>query len=398
VLGIDDGAFKKGHTYGTILVDLEARCPVDLLPDRSADSVATWLQAHPGAEIVCRDRARVYADGVTRGAPDAIQVADRFHLLKNLSTALQEVFAREQDAIQAALFPAPADPDPLPADPDPPSAALDLPPSVSPARRLTRPVARKQENRARRVAQYESVQDLHAQGYTQRAIAAETGLHRATVAKFIAADTFPERQERPPQPGILDPYKPYLHQRLAAGCQTGMHLFRELQAQGYTGSQARVLGYLAQYRREQGLPPRKHMGEQPVPSCQVRIRHVVGLVLRRADRLHADEQQERARLWQASPTVTQASEVALAFTELVRQRAGDQLDGWLVQATQSGIAPLVQFATGIRETYAEVRAALVLPWSSGQVEGQINRLKTIKRQMYGRAKFALLRARVLAPG
>jgi transposase len=218
------------------------------------------------------------------------------------------------------------------------------------------------------------------------------------VATFIHATTFPERQERPPLPSILDPYKPYLHQRLDAGCRNGMDVLREIQAQGYTGSQASVLGYLAQYRREQGLPPRKQTSAQPATARRVRIRHVVGLILWRVDTLDAAERHERSRLWDASPTVTRASELAHTFAHLVRQRAGARLDTWLDDVSQSASEPLMRFAVGIRETYAEVRAALELPWSSGQVEGQINRLKTIKRQMYGRAKFALLRARVLAPG
>jgi transposase len=247
------------------------------------------------------------------------------------------------------------------------------------------------------LAQYAEVQRLHAEGLNQRAIAAKVGLHRVTVATFIHADTFPERQERPPQPSILDPYKPYLHQHLDAGCRTGMDLFREIQTQGYTGSQTSVLGYLAQYRREQGLPPRKQTSSlHATPRRRVSVRQAVGLILRRADTLDADERQQRECIKQASPIVTQASALAQAFAQLGRQHAGERLDAWLDDATRSDIAPLMRFATGICETDAEVRAALDLSWSNGVVEGQINRLKTIRRSMYGRGKLDLLRQRMLA--
>lgn len=392
-VGIDEWALQKGRRYGAIVVDLETHQVLDLLPDAQAETMATWLAQHPTIRVVSRDRAGAFADAARRGAPQAVQVADRFPLLQNLSTALQDVFAQEHDAIQMALCPPPARPD---ASATASAAAPPAGDTAAPAPVLTRHAARTQETRARRLARYEEVHRLHAAGYTQRAIAAELGLHRATVAKFIQADTFPERQERPPQPSILDPYKPYLHQRLEADCRNGMDLLREIQAQGYTGSQATLLGYLAQYRREQGLPPRTQSPTTAAPCRRVSVRQMVGLILRRADTLDAEEQQARARLWQASPTVTQASDLAQTFVQLVRQRTGERLDTWLEDATRSEITPLARFATGIRATYAEVRAALDLPWSNGVVEGQINRLKTIRRSMYGRGKLDLLRQRVLA--
>jgi len=275
VLGVDDWAFKKGHRYGTILVDLEARQPVDLLPDRTADSVATWLRDHPGAEIVCRDRAPAYADGVTRGAPQAIQVADRFHLLLNMREALQRLCTQQQAALQAAsVLPPSADAAPLVRVADPssaadsraaartdaaatptalaharaPDAAADAAASPPDPRPPTKQERQRQAGRAVRVARYETVRTLHAQGLGIRAIARQLGISRNTVRTFLAAEVFPEQATRGATTSILDPYKPYIQQQVAAGVHNARQLWEELRAQGFPGSSGLVRQYVGTLR------------------------------------------------------------------------------------------------------------------------------------------------------
>lgn len=169
VLGVDDWSLRKGRTYGTILVDLEAHRPVDLLLDRSAASLETWLREHPGAEIICRDRGGAYADGARQGAPDAIQVADRWHLPANLGDTLERVIVEQQVPMPQA---------PLP-PPPPPAAAPDASVSAHERERLAR--------QTRREERYGEVQRLRAQGRGYRAITHQLGLHRATVRKYAAA-------------------------------------------------------------------------------------------------------------------------------------------------------------------------------------------------------------------
>ncbi len=256
LLGVDDWAQCKGQTYGTILVDLERHCPVDLLPDRSAASLEKWLQQHPGIEVITRDRAADYAEGATRGAPEAEQVADRFHLLQNVREAVQRLLERHQTSLRAASQTAEEElasdgaaeseamepsslgvtgsspqPEEITTAIDSASAAASEPATLCPSER------RRQESRARRMARYEEVRRLYAAGISQRQIARQLHLGVRTVRTFVTADQFPERATRRPVPGKLDSFVPYLCQQMEAGRTNGMQLWRELREQyGYRGS------------------------------------------------------------------------------------------------------------------------------------------------------------------
>ena len=198
VVGIDDWAWRKGHRYGTIVIDLERGCPIDVLEDRLTETVAAWLRAHPEVQIVARDRAEAYASGIRQGAPEATQVADRFHLFQNLAATLEAVFSahhRDLAALQEATRPEPVC---LAAD----AVAVPVAPPVA------SPKAQQQmaQKRARRLATSEQVWALHRQGWSQRAIAAHMGCARLTVQRFLRAATFPERQRPRHRPSVLAPF------------------------------------------------------------------------------------------------------------------------------------------------------------------------------------------------
>jgi transposase len=248
VLGVDDFALRKRQTYGTILVDLERRQPVALLPERTADTVAQWLQDHPGVEVIARDRSSAYAEGARHGAPAAIQVADRFHLLQNLRETLDEVFTTHHqalDAVNAALRQQPV------ALPDG-TVAVPVPPRATPKAVQQRAAQRA----ARRQALYDEVWTLYRAGWTVPAIARQVGLGQRTIFRYLHTPTCPGQQHRSTYGrSLLTPYTAYLLTRWNAGCRTAMQLFRELQPQGYTGSYAVVAAYASRLRQAQGLPP-----------------------------------------------------------------------------------------------------------------------------------------------
>ena len=210
VLGVDDWARLKGRRYGTVLVDLERHRAIDLLPDRTAEGFAAWLREHPGVEIISRDRGGIYADGGRKGAPNALQVADRFHLLVNVGEAVERVLSRKH----ACLKDAAAAVDRLISETTdtqhdaPSSSSTPLAPD-----HVTRHEQVKQAHRARRRERYEAVLALHKDGAPARAISRELGIARRTVRRFIGAGTFPERADRPKRPGILTPYDSYLRER-----------------------------------------------------------------------------------------------------------------------------------------------------------------------------------------
>jgi transposase len=254
-VGIDDWAWRKGHHYGTIIVDLQRGQPIDILADRTTETVATWLRAHPSVEVVARDRADAYAAGIQQGASTAVQVADRFHLFLNVAEALEQVLSahtQDLEAINAAQRQAPV---PL-AD-----GTVAVPVPLPPQAPTTQTTAA--QRRIQRLALYEQVWALHRQGYAGKAIARQLGIGKSTVFRALRTTIFPERKQRRDrgQRSILAPYKDLLLARWNAGCHEALALFRTRLQQGYTGSDDTVARYARRLRQAQGITPR----QRPVP-------------------------------------------------------------------------------------------------------------------------------------
>jgi len=393
IIGIDDWAWRKGQRYGTIIVDLERGCPIDVLEDRAAETVATWLQAHPDIKVVARDRAEAYAAGIRQGVPEATQVADRFHLLKNLAAALQEVFSMHHREI-AHLDHVPHN---APSTPDDATVTVPMASPVTTSR-AQQQIA---HNRAKRAVEYEQACALHEQGWTMKAIATHMGRHHRTIKKYLQASTFPERPPRRRPPSILDPYKAYLLERWQAGCRSAKELYHEMQAQGFAGKYSIVAAYISRLRPPQGRITRRRKAESPTTIIEVdkplTPSRATWLVMRREDKLNDNEKSQLARLQAQEGAIAEAITLTQDFAKIVRQRQPDQFETWLERATASGLQAFKSFANGLRADCEAVKAGVTLMWSTGPVEGQINRLKMLKRQMYGRAGIGLLRQRVLLP-
>jgi transposase len=381
VLGIDDWAYRKGHRYGTVLVDLERHAVVDLLPDRNADTVADWLDEHPSVQVVSRDRGRVYAEGARRGAPTAVQVADRFHLVKNLGEALERLLLHERPALQAA---ATGEPRTAPA-PLKTYGGVEQTPSQERAEQAS------QARHAPKLAQYAEIHRLRAAGAMIKHIAATVGVSRKTVYRYLHLDGPPERKRPHRTRHLLTPYEPFLRQRWTEGCHIKAQLLREVREQGYAQGDRTVYRFLRQVERELAAGAAAGTPRPAVPSP----RHVATLLVQRPARLSDEERAYVQRLGEQTPGIATAYTLTQDFAAMVRDRQGQQLDGWLTQAKDSGLKELAAYARSLETDYAAVKAGLLMPWSNGQTEGQVNKLKLVKRQMYGRAKFDLLRVRVL---
>lgn len=409
VLGIDDFALRKGRVYGTILVDLERRRPVELLPERSAETVATWLRAHPGVEIIARDRAQDYARGATEGAPEATQVADRFHLLCNLHEVLTRYLQRITPTLRRVLANEPAATSAvIPEAPETPTAAQSLAgrpallpevtqgsPASAPA---TRPLPRygrsprlQQEQSARHAARthrYAQVKMRFAQGQSLRQIAAACGLNTKTVRGWVRTETLPLDQRGYRGAGKIDPYIPYLQTRLAEGCTNHSRLWREIQAQGFTGTRSLVAKWIHAHGQPSPVAP------APAPPQLPAARALAWLLFQDADKQTAEDHLLIARL-QQHPELVHVQELVQQGAAMIRQHQADALAPWLKACSASPVGELRNFADVLQRDAAAVKAALTLPWSSGPVEGHINRLKLIKRSGYGRMQWDLLRQRVL---
>lgn len=388
VIGIDDWAMKKGCRYGTIIIDLEKHQAIEVLPERNAEIVKAWLQTHPSVEIVSRDRSTEYAAGIRMGAPRAVQVADRWHLLLNM----RQMVERWIKAIYPQLRKLPA------------SAVYRA--AFTPRRRaFRRPKIERdasQASRERRLARYERIQQLRQAGYNILQITRMLDLNRSTIRKYFYASEFPERKSHSVRRSILDPYLLYLEKRHRQGCENASLLWREIQSLGFSGSKRQVSRWMQQCRTHTSpntpqqyrstssqnipLPSKSHL----LPSAK----QIAWVFVQVPEELTQEELILLKHLGQHSD-VGQVYSLAQTFTVMVKQGLIDQLDSWLRMCATTSIAQVQHFSIGIRQDYAAVQAALELPWSNGQTEGQVNRLKFIKRQMYGRAHFDLLRLRVL---
>lgn len=367
-IGLDDWAYKRKWRYA-LIYDLDTGDVLDLLPDRSVQTVYTWLQAHPEVELISRDRWSEYATAAQKAAPQATQVADRWHLLSNLVESLTALLARCRPEIRQA------------------SGALETEPTAKPSG--TNQVLASALQRQRH-DQFTQVHTLSQQGLTPVEIAARVGLGERTVYRWLARQQVPDWHHRSRRASVLDPYTAYVLKRWQEGCRKGVQLLQELQAQGYRGSTRAIYSYLAFLNASMGATVQAGAAQEPFSA-----KRAVWLLIQDIQKLNAAQQQHLAFIRQASTQVEQAYQLAQAFTQMLRQRQGQRLDGWLQEATKSGLPELRQFAAGIQRDKAAVQAGLTLSYRNGLVEGHINRLKLIKRSMYGRANFDLLRQRVL---
>jgi len=328
VLGVDDWALRKGHTYGTILVDLERRQPIALLPDRESDTFAQWLQAHPGVEVITRDRSKAYADGAWHGAPSATQVADRFHLVQNLAETLTQLFNRHSHAFQVVNEASGRTPRLRPDG----TVVVPVPPSAPPRHAQVQAA----HSRSRRLARHEQIWALRRQGWTGQAIAQQLRIGKTTVFRYLRSPTFAERTYKRRGHSVLNPYKALLLQHWNQGCHDARQVFHLLQRQGYRGSYATVARYAQRLRQAQGLAPRQPPPEHPLPVVaepqhgHLTPRGTAWLVLQRPETRAPEEEQLLVQLTTQQAELAEAVTLARDFADLVRTRQPDRLDGWSV--------------------------------------------------------------------
>ena len=389
VVGVDDWAKRRGRSYGTIVVDLERRRVIDLLPDRTAVTLAAWLRQHPGIEVVARDRSTEYASGIASGAPKAVQVADRWHLLANLRQAVERWLAGAHGRLRR-LPALPGEGNAVPAG------------RTGPFPRGTTEAQVRSDSRVRRLALYDEVQHRHTAGEPLISIARAMNLARGTVRNYAYASSFPERGAHRPSRSTINRYLPHLQARVAEGCEDAAVLWRELQAQGFTGTARQVRRWMSEHRRRPArTAPHRWRGQASAnpgstdgspPTPLPAARPLAWLLVQPPATLPAADAAAVRRVEQDKDALVRGCNAG-SQTDAVA--AGAELDAWLVEAGRCGVPTMETFAAGLRKDSDAIRAALTTPWSNGQTEGQVNRLKLVKRQMYGHASFDLLRRRVL---
>lgn len=387
VMGIDDFAFRKGNTYGTILIDLEKHIPIDLLPDRTSGTLAEWLKAHPDIKIITRDRSNEYARGVSEGGPEIIQIADRWHLLHNLREALERMLNRFRERLNK-----------LPVVGE--LATYDKETKAGRLRKLSSAELELREaKRQRRYELFTEAQKLHQENASILEISKKLSVSRTTVYKLVASHSFPERASNKISPSILDPFIVYLRKRFDEGCENSSQLYREIHEQGYIGTYKQVSRWIHHHRKQPAkTTPKIHILENNAQvqnhATLLAPKQLAWLLVKDPNNLDKVEQSMLNHIRQDAE-VEKAYVLAQHFQKMVRERISTELDDWVNQCLNSSIIDLVNFSTGLQRDHDCVFMALHEKWSNGQTEGQVTRLKLIKRKMYGRANFELLRKRVL---
>lgn len=380
VLGVDDFAVRRGRVYGTILLDMADHRPLDLFEGRGADDLAAWLQAHPGVEVVCRDRGGAYADGARRGAPEAIQVADRFHLWKNLGEHVRKTVSTHHGCLRQAAQDAMRDAQQAwESRPDAEQLAV-----AAAARRVDDTVI------ARRIRRtFAEVQDLKAAGLGIRRIKRATGLAKGTVARYYHAETVEELlvRTRTGRSSVLDAYKPYIHERFSSGVTSIKQIWTEIRELGCPAAYSTLRDYMKPFRQV-GLAP-------PARPAAPKVGEATTWLLTHPENLDEDQAVKLKQAKAACPHLDATAGFVGRFAHMLTELEGSKLEGWLNDVETSDLPHLKTFANGIRRDHDAVVNGLTLEHNSGAVEGAVNRLKVYKRQMYGRANFDLLRKRVL---
>jgi transposase len=398
ILGVDDFAFKKGSTYGTILVNLEDHKVVDLLPERSQESLVAWFGSHPGAgvEVASRDRSNIYREGLAKGAPGATHVADRWHLLHNLTLTLEEYLLQKRSVLQKAAAPEAA---PEGQDDDAEFASGPIMPNRPRNHdRKIEEAARKRHERL--VEQWKNIRRLYLAKADLRDICRQLGISARTVYRYKDLTEPPPRPAYKRKASVLDPYVPYLVRLWNEGCHNGKRLYREIREQGYQNSEEICARFTAQLRRAEarGKPISSVLRARAgsVAGLSPTAKNVAALFMRHEEKLDEEQEEYLGRLCEADEALADTRRLTQEFACMVRRLQGEDLNGWLKDAEESNSSAMRSFAVGLRKDLDAVRAGLTEEWSNGPVEGFIHKLKLLKRQGYGRAGFELLRARMLA--
>lgn len=373
IIGVDDWAFKKGHVYGTILVDLESREVIDLLEDREAETLALWLEKHPEVKVVSRDRAGNYAKGAKKGAPQAIQVADRFHLVKNLGDAVKKVFQGRGKILKEVY------------DKYNSEHQRELPAEEQPATERQKEPENEGINPARQ-HKFEKVKELHRKGHHVTAISRALKIDRRTVSKYIQLEKLTRGVRR--ISNKLQGFEEYLLREVNTGKKIKT-LYEDVVSKGFQGSYDKFRYHLKR------LLKRKKITRKLDPVKSWSPQELSIMLYKDEKDLEEEDKKFLNLLYERCPTIKQTGQLVGQFKGLFKAKKQGSLAAWIDTALKADTG-IKTFAKNLAKDFEAVNNAVVTHYSNGQVEGQVNRLKNIKRKMYGKASFQLLRNMVLA--
>lgn len=399
VVGVDDFGFKRNNGPATIMVDLERHKIVDLLQGHSTELMAEWLRQRPDVEVVARDRSNVCREGIDAGAPKAMQVADRWHLLHNLTQVMEHFLLTKRTELKKAVTPADASEENGAQGATGDRSPVTEIPDIRPYEHIEGPARERHE---RLVEQWKEIRRLYLAGAKVKDIAEWTGTSRRTVYRYRELAEPPPRPKHGRKGSVLDPWQPYLIKRWNEGCHSAKKLYYEIREQGYSHSIDIVTKLISDFRYTEQQGKRLQAPRAPkakkgsIAGRSPTARNIAALFMRREEKLDTGQKEYLDRLCASDAALADAYRLTQNFGKMVRSLDGEKLDEWLVEAEASQAEVMRKFAAGLQKDLSAVRAGLTASWSTGPVEGFIHKVKLLKRQGYGRANSDLLRARALA--
>ena len=393
VLGVDDWAYRKGVSYGTILIDMETSRPIDILPSREKKELENWLTKYPDVEIVTRDRASSYSSAINEVCPNSIQIADRFHLLMNLSDALDRYFKSISQIIKKTITEKTNEilndrinNDKIIGTKTPEILIVNDPQQINDV------------SFNQRLCIFKKVKELQSQGFSARKISRDLGISRSTVGSYFLQDALsPKKNSKSTN---IELFTSHILARLNEDGYQVKNIIDEITQLGYSGSQSQAYENINKLKEQNGIntPDFAQIQRIRIPFVKpLHSRKLAKYIDRCTD--HIEDQDERtymATLLDGIPEVRIVQKLVQIFKTMLNRGCGN-IRRWIdfIKESKYKLSGLRNFANGLMRDIEAVENGINMHWSNGGVEGHVNRVKSKKRQMYGRAGFELLKRKVI---
>lgn len=378
LIGVDDWAYRKGNNYGTIICDHASHKPIDIFPGRTAQDFKKWLIENPNIVLATRDRSESYASALETICPGAIQIADRFHLAKNLLDALKDFTRRVLPANFRVAAPKPI-------------CQSEVREETIEAPKEEGQISQRREEKRKVVAR---VKELRAEGKTLKEITETMKLTTNTVSRYIRLDEERASRRRSAKWHGYDEYNETLTDLVRQG-KKSVEIMKILRDKGVTAGISTIFRWVSELKNS-GDRDNNSSKARPQPEEKwVKHYDMTGYLWSYKEKLKEEEELVLAEVISKFPLAHSVYDIVQKFRQILKTKDHQSLVSWIEEGIHSGIAEIAKFAKGLQKNFEEVRNALIFPYSNGLVEGHVNRLKMLKRMMYGRAKIDLLRQRVL---
>lgn len=422
---IDDFAIKKRHTYGTIMVDIDTHKVIDIINSRELEDVKKWLDTYKNLNIVSRDGSNIYRNAISKSHPSAIQITDRFHLIKNLSEYCREYLKSKFKANVVINNDNEFLSDKIKDKEKELNKHLTLENkwkkiSVLISNGISKSIACKELNMDIRILNkllslnddqlklyfkntieirqeikiskksilINNCRELFDKKYSMKKIAELLGIDRRTVKKYINPNFTPYIRKTVQNKSILDNYKEYINDLFIKG-NTSKFIYEFISAKGYKGSQSNLRYYCSKLKKKSELISSK------ISPQTIKRNILLKLLYTPSNNIKELSDGLLDKIYTLYPFFKNTINLLISFKEILKQKNVTKLDKWILEAKKFNNSYINSFINGLLRDIDAVKNSIIYEYNNGLAEGSVNKLKVIKRIMYGRNKFELLRNKII---